>query len=466
MAHFNTSKRYYLNGIDWVMAALDRLNSQQTGLGNHSQLVLVLKGHLDKIKLAQRISCILSQNLFFKGSTRRAWHLAPYWAPEQHNFDPKDMRFFNLESNNKAMDDGATEENLDHVLQECAKTAFKDDKTLLGFDLIHCNNHSYLIMRFTHRMFDARGAERLLEYILDEKKDHKQYSLPSQNAQLNAWKSRFLSGQCINQFLRSIYSKKIHVVQTFNINNNNAIDSISNKPGFNLNSKAGNNHYFHYSTFSNDETCTIDDNATKKAGYLMNGIFILSCVAKSFDSLFKKRKGIGNMLIPINVDLRETKFTTAKIFFNNVSFMLFNVEQGLSITEYIKNLKTQFIDQVKNKIPYHFTNASLLMRIMPLNILSWFMNFRMKKNPCSFSFSYIAEQAFNLKSVQNHGVVNLFHMPLVPVAPGIGVFFTRFNKKLNMVISCHDTTLSRKECACLQEKIISKMIPGPDSGKI
>ncbi|MCP4673496.1 MAG: hypothetical protein GY857_19585, partial [Desulfobacula sp.] len=375
MAVFNTSKRYYLNGIDWVMAALDRLNIKQTGLGNHSQLVLVLQGYLDKTKLAQRIAFVLSKNMFFKGSTRRAWHLAPYWAPEQHDFNPKDIRFFNLDPDHRvmddsSMDDGSINKNLDQVLQDCAKTTFKDDKTLLGFDLIHCNNRSYLIMRFTHRMFDARGAERLLEYILDEKSSFRQYGLPSQSAQLNAWKSRFLSGQSINRFLRSIYSKKLNVAKAINTNGNDDTKKISNKARFNEKYTKDKHPCFHCSTFSRDQTDTIDDNAIKKAGYLMNGIFILSCVAKSFNSLFKQHKCLGDMLIPINVDLRETKFGTAKIFFNNVSFMLFKVEQNLSTANYIKSLKTQFIDQVKNKIPHHFINASLLMRIMPLKILS------------------------------------------------------------------------------------------------
>ncbi len=48
MPFFNTSNRYYLNGIDWVMAALNMINIKHTGLGNHSQLILVLKGYLDK----------------------------------------------------------------------------------------------------------------------------------------------------------------------------------------------------------------------------------------------------------------------------------------------------------------------------------------------------------------------------------------------------------------------------------
>ncbi|MCK5096677.1 MAG: hypothetical protein KAR45_01160, partial [Desulfobacteraceae bacterium] len=280
----NISNRYYLNGIDWVMAALDQLNIKHTGLGNHSQLVLVLKGYLDKTKLTQRLSLVLSKSSFLKGKIKRAWHLAPYWVSEQQNFDPEDIRSFKVEN------------NLDSILKGCAKTPFKDDKTILGFDLIYSDDQTYLIMRFNHRMFDARGAEALLEYILNEQKSDIKYSLPSQGAQLNLWKSRFLSGQRINRFLRSIYTKKTRVAQIDDRLNGCHNDRLNK-------SESNNSHSFYLSTFSEDQTNSIDENAVKKAGYLMNGIYILSCVAKSFDSLFKKRNCIGNMLIPINVDV-------------------------------------------------------------------------------------------------------------------------------------------------------------------
>ncbi|MCK5313133.1 MAG: hypothetical protein KAJ62_13535 [Desulfobacteraceae bacterium] len=441
---YDTSNRYYLNGIDWVMAALNLLNKKKTGVGNHSQLVLVLKGYLDKDNLAKRLSTILSKSSFYKGKAKRAWHLAPYWNIDQQTFFPEDMKFFKLESleSSEKLDN----KELDHLIYSLAKTPFKDDKTLLAFDLIHCNKFTYLIMKFDHKMFDARGAESLLEYILNKQDSDKQYHLPAQGAQLNLWKSRFLSGQQINRFLRSIYSKKIKVA--------------SLKKIYNQNPEPQNSYNFFRTTFSEDQVKVIDNNTIKKAGYLMHGIYILSFVAKAFDSLFKARKTLGNILIPINVDVRETKFTKEKIFFNNVSFMLFNIKHGLSVTEYIKSLKTQFIEQVRNKIPYHFINASLLMRIVPLKILSSFMNFRMKKNSMSFSFSYISEQAFFLKQVDNLEVVNLFHIPLVPVSPGVGIFFTRFNKKLNMIISGSGNKLGSQDGKYLQEKIISGMLDG------
>ncbi len=438
MPIFNTSNRYYLNGIDWVMAALNMLNIKHTGLGNHSQLILVLKGYLDQNSIRQKLSATLSKSPFYKGKTRRAWHLAPYWVAEQQNFNHQDMRFFKIKSED--------EKNLDLIIQDCARTPFKNEKTLLGFDLIHCNQQSYLIMKFDHKMFDARGAEALLEYILDDQDNDIEFSMPTQGAELHSWTNRFLSGQIINRFLRSVYPK------------NTKVASFKQNPDKNINQNCIQN--FYYTTFSEKQTKVIDNHAIKNAGYLMNGIYILSFVAKGFESIFMKNKSTGKLLIPINVDVRETKFTNNKIFFNNLSFMLFSLKQGLPVSEYINVLKTQFIDQIKKKIPYHFINASLLMRIMPLKFLSFFMDFRMKKNPCSFSFSYISEQAFNLKHVQTLEVVNLFHIPLVPINPGVGVFFTRFNKKLNMIISSFENTLNEKDGNYLKEKIISGAING------
>jgi len=444
MAFFNISNRYYLNGIDWVMAALDKLNKKHTGVGNHSQLILVLNGYLDKTKLSEKLCSILSKNDFLKGRVKRAWNLAPYWAPLKQSFNPEDIGVFNLKLNPH------NKKDLDKILQNCAMKPFKDDETLLGFDLIYHDGLTYLVMKFNHRMYDARGAEALLEHILTENNLDIQFPLPVQGAKLNQWKSRFLSGQVINRFLRSIYSK----------------DTIVAKTSFSSTAESYASHGFICTAFTKDHTSTIDAMAVQNAGYLMNGIYLLSCVAKSFSSLYKKKSIKGHLLVPINVDVRKTKFNAEKIFFNNVSFMLFKIKQDLSLPEFIKKLKTQFIDQVKNKIPFQFINASLLMRIMPLNALSFFMNLRMKKTPCSFSFSYIAEQAFNLSFVQNLEVVNLFHMPLVPVNPGVGVFFTRFNHKINMVISSSDSNLNKQDGTYLQGKIIATLIKGSNDGKI
>ena len=432
----NKKPRYYLSGMDWIMAALNNLNKDKTGVGNHSQLVLVLNGYLEKQVLSKKLSTSLEKSCFLKGKTKRAWHLAPYWYPEISDFNPDTLRYFNLKQDN--------ESTLHNVLQKCAVTPFTNDMILLSFDLIHYQNFTYLIMRFDHRMFDARGAEALLNNILADKKDKNDETtslrLPAGGAELHSWKSKFESGQKINRFLRSIYSRETKIA---------SLERLNKKSG---------QHLFYLASFSEDDTLQIDKNSFKKAGYLMNGTFLLSAVVKNFSMILKNQKKTGEILIPINVDVRETKFSKNKIFFNHVSFLLFKLGQSLSLQKTIESLKKQFILQAKQKITYHFINASLLMRIMPLGLLSKFMGYRIKKNQTSFSFSYISEQSFNLKEVEKHEVLNLFHMPLVPYNPGIGVFFTRFNKKLNMVISGFDSKFDAKEGETFKMNILYQIL--------
>lgn len=442
MAATDKTTRYYLSGMDWIMAALNNLNSEKTGIGNHFQLVLVLNGYLEKKVVLKKLSTALAGSCFLKGKTKRAWHLAPYWSPEISSFNPDSMQYFNLKEQK--------ESTLYNILQKCAVRPFPNNRTLLSFDLIHCRNLTYLIMRFDHRMFDARGAEALLDSILANKKENSEeitsLQLPANGAQLHSWKSKFLSGQKINRFLRSIYSKETKTA------------SLANESQLKNQNRTKGEHLFYLTSFSKDDTLKIDNNSLKKAGYLMNGIFLLSTVVKSFSLILKTGEKTGEILIPINVDVRETSFPKEKIFFNHVSFMLFKLGQSLSLQKTIESLKKQFIFQVKEKIIHHFINASLLMRIMPLNLLSKFMGYRMKKNQISFSFSYISEQSFHLKEVEKHTVLNLFHMPIVPYNPGIGFFFTKFNKKLNMVISGFDSKFDAKDVETLKMNILNEIL--------
>ncbi len=477
MGEFNTESteknclsagRCYLNGIDWVMASLDRLNKKYTGLGNHSQLVLVLKGYLDKQVLQAELVSKLSKSFFLRGRIKRAWNLAPYWEPEPlcRTYDDPGLfkkdsdsdsgscfrNFFLCSRSNCGSDnllykdifninvlesDSQNKNSLDFLIEKCAGIPFKDDRTMLGFNLIYYGGNTYIIMRFDHRMFDARGAEALLELILDDNNNAcLNTPLPVQGPYLDSWKDKFLSGQRINRFLRKIYCQT----------------------GLSKAVKFG-SHCFFYTDLSENNTAAVGKNAIKTAGYLMDGIYVLGCVVKAFESLFGKERAVGSkMIIPVNVDMRGTKFGVEKIFFNRLSFMLFEVDQGLPLKDCIEHLKKQFVDQIKDKIPHHFINASLLMRIMPLKIMSEFMDGKMKNLPCSFSFSYIGEQAFNLKTVHNLEVVNLFHLPLVPVDTGIGVFFTRFNKRLNMVISSYNGIIDAENGRKLRDKIISTMV--------
>lgn len=433
-----------MSGIDWVMAALDTLNRTYSQSGNHSQLVLMLEGRLTADELFDLVEKKISHQPFFSGRIRRSKkHLAPYWQGLDRVFSIEDIQVFEPDV------------PLETVILKQAAQPFKDRHTLLAFDLLHQKDQTALLMRFDHRMFDARGAEGLLNFLLSDAGDSRisgnepadsrtcfdvREKFPARPAGLNQWKSRFLSGQVINRFLISQYTDETTVADL--------VPEVLPEES---------EHSFSLAHFSREQTKVIEENVRKQAGYLMNGVFYLNCAAEGFDALLPQ-KSAEHLMVPINVDTREAKFDAKKLFFNQLSFMVYKLERDATRKDRIQSLKEQFMDQTRKKILHHFENASTLMRIAPLKKLAGFMVWRMKKQGSSFSYSYVGNQAFHLKDVRNCRVKNLFHVPIVPVNPGVGVFFTRYDQKLNMVVSGFEHTLGAESADRLRDIISERLV--------
>ncbi|MFO7753801.1 MAG: hypothetical protein R6V41_11850, partial [Desulfobacteraceae bacterium] len=198
----------------------------------------------------------------------------------------------------------------------------------------------------------------------------------------------------------------------------------------------------------------------EKAGYLMGGIYLLSSAAAVFDAIFTEKGIPGDLAVPVNMDTRGRKFTTDLIFFNRISFLVFHLQRGIDRGEKIRSAKLQFVEQIKQRIPDHFKNATLLMRIAPAGALGFFMCRTMKRHPYSFSFSYIPEQAFHLQEVSGLKTADLYHMPVVPFEPGIGVYFTRFNNRLNLVMAGYCGKIKREELLSAANAVKKEVLDG------
>ena len=72
-------KKRYLTGIDWVIAALDRMSRRATGGSNASQIVLELNGPFDAQRFARAMTEFAGLFPVLNGRSTRDWNLAPYW---------------------------------------------------------------------------------------------------------------------------------------------------------------------------------------------------------------------------------------------------------------------------------------------------------------------------------------------------------------------------------------------------
>ncbi|SLM32807.1 hypothetical protein MTBBW1_80150 [Desulfamplus magnetovallimortis] len=368
---------------------------------------------------------------------------------------------------------------------------------MMAFDIIYSDDRTLLLFRFDHRMLDARGAEALLNLIFNMKvsanscynkdfcfshggaavdgknkcffngggaavdgknkcffngdgvavdgknkcPDLSLLPFPVQGSQLHSWQSRFVSGRIINRFLRAVYPQNGKAA---------SLPVGRKKPELN----------FVVVPFNMEETRQFDANTLKKAGYLMGGVYLLACAATVFDFFFSQLGDSGDMVVPVNIDTRGMKMASSEIFFNRISFLMFSIKRNLGKEKMISYIKQQFLQQIKEKNPHHFKNATLLMRILPIKVTGFFMNQIMKEKPYSFSFSYIGEQAFHQEHILGHKVKRLFHMPVVPIEPGIGIYFTRFNGKLNLVVSAFDNKAGKTVIDFLARAVKKEVLSG------
>ena len=180
--------------------------------------------------------------------------------------------------------------------------------------------------------------------------------------------------------------------------------------------------------------------------------YLLSVVIQTVHELFKK-KGIpaSNYLIPVTIDMRTSEDIRRELFFNHVSYFFFQTHAGDTdnLREMIKTIKQQMYEQVKSGLPEDILEASLLTRIAPLPVLKKIFRIPFKGEIASFCFSHTGKSSYLFPDFMGVKIENIFHMPRVPVRPGLGLFSNYFNGQLNLVISYLDGLLQDEEALML-----------------
>jgi hypothetical protein len=77
----------------------------------------------------------------------------------------------------------------------------------------------------------------------------------------------------------------------------------------------------------------------------------------------------------------------------------------------------------------------------------------MKGKMATFAFSHLGKSSYEHPKFMGKGIENMFHMPRVPVPPGLGFFSNYYNGRLNLVISYLDGLLSDDDVRLLDDGI-------------
>jgi hypothetical protein len=429
-----SKRKRYLSGSDWVINTFDHMMKARTCAGNISQVVLQFDSVLDEDKVRTHVSRFVNQFPVLQGSVGRDLKLAPYWRiPPRGGHEVTFVV--------QHVDDWLSGSAFLPFLEQSANTAFRDHNDHLAFHLIIGHERSMLAVTFDHRILDARGAELFLDlFQLSLKKGTPGVSGDiafNSSSALTRWSKRFLAGRNVNR--RIMRFSKTATPEALRL-------------------PAGRDGCYHYQLllFNEKETADIYERAYSEAGYLMESPYLLSVIIQGMRELFKGRQVTGDSyLVPVTMDLRPGLDPLQEVFFNYVSYLFYQVpivkiddRKGL-----IALLKQQMYDQVKSGFPKDLIEASLLTRIAPLPVLGKLLHLPMKGKMATFVFSHLGKSSYQHPEFMEKRIANMFHMPRVPVPPGLGFFSNYYNKRLNLVISHLDGLLSDEEVRLLEEVI-------------
>lgn len=433
-------RKRYLSGSDWVINTLDTLMKSTMAAGNICQVVLVLAPSLDVSSFRQHLHEFITAFPVLRGRVARDFKLTPYWNIPATPVEQALRLTVSSLSND-------SDEHLVSQLACHANSPFPYHTEYLDFHLFTSCSRHVLAMRFDHRLLDARGAESFLHLFQQwyQGQELNGDIAFTSSMELTEWRRKFQAGKQVN---RALIALSQSVPRSF----------------AEIPMAGGRGCRYRVVRFDKHATAALYERAYREAGYLMESPFFLAVIIQAIHQLFAKRSDQGSCyLIPATIDQRPGKDPLNELFFNHMSYLLYQVPVASadSLAELVTVIKQQMYDQVKSGLPKALTEASLLTRILPLSLFGTLFKLPVNGKLATFAYSHLGKTSYHGDCFMDSGVSGIFHMPRVPVPPGIGFFSNVYDEQLNLVISYGEGLIADEELVRLVAGIRSGLTGEP-----
>jgi len=400
------SKKLYLDGFDWIAALLNYQSRLTPGQGNHFMLVLESAEFFTENGIRTMLKQLDPLLPMLNGSIRRhLLHLAPYWKPGK----PEPIPFTTEELLFKS--------DFPLSLEKFGNSPLPRNQALAVHLITHKKEGSALIFKFSHLLFDGRGAELLLEALRNRTEDlfgENPPGLPS--PKLDEWDRQFSCGKQVQRRLIAIHREG---------------KTISHGAA------AASAAAFRIIPLSETETETLRARSDREAGPFMLTPYLLALTSAAYREQLAKNEP-GNILIPMSIDMRgQDEIPSDAIFFNQWSILPIQIpaETPEEPEKRIAEIRKQIFVSTGERIALAYRAASRLTRIAPPPILLRIVK-KMGNSACgTFMFSFLSGTSLEQKTLAGETISNLTHLPSMPPMTGLGVFYNMFNDHLNAVIS-------------------------------
>lgn len=425
--------RRYLTGMDWTLRALDCMSRVSIGGQNTFQVVLDLRGPFAPDRFKAAMEQFVREFPELGGRPARDWTLAPYWKMPRSSGSAR----VRVDCRN------VTESELPQFLEQGVNAGMPDAITHLAFRVFRVSTARHVVAaHFDHQLFDAPGAEALLDLF------HRWSSgedcrariaglARTEPAHLSDWMHKFEAGKQLVRKLRGFAETTLMILPR-------PVPLRGRRIRFNI------------LEFDERETAGIVGRAHREAGFLMFMPYVLATALQALAPVFEKHKTAGrDYIVSVSVDLRTPETAAAQMFFNHLSFLFFRVPAARvgDRQPLLSALRIQMYEQVKSGFPRAMYESSMLMRILPAGLLGRLMLKPLRGEFASLGFTCVGKGGYAGTHFMEAEVANLIHMPLVPVPPGIGFFVNQYGGKMNAVLAYVEDLLTGEDVRCVADDV-------------
>lgn len=400
-------KRIYLDGFDWVANLLNYQSRLTPGKGNHFMVVL----ETEQAFPTDIVSALLQSRLekflpLLNGSIRRhLLHLAPYWKPgPARPLSVTDEELLFTSDYSSALDRFGNAPLPDHQA--------------LALHIIRHKTGSALLFKFSHLLFDGRGAELLLESFCPGGSELLAQEPGLDSPKLDEWEKQFSAGKQIQRRL-------IALRNAGPTSSRSACDTAASA--------------YRVISLTEPETDALRRRSDTEAGPFMITPFLLALTASQYNAMLSRYDSRdGSILIPMSIDMRgQDGIPADAVFFNQWSMLSISLKRPVlnELRPAIEETRRQIFTGTGERIALAYRAASRLTRIAPPALL---LNIIRRMGPAAtgtFMFSFISGSSLSDGKFAGRRLTNLYHLPSMPPIAGLGVFFNVFDNRLNAVVS-------------------------------
>lgn len=441
----SSSRKRYLGGADWCVAALRQGTLETTGRPITFHVAVFIAGRLDPARLQGRFQDYCARFPLLWGRAARCWCLAPYWK------SPADSAERKAPFRHVADGDAATPAAVARRIEELANDPDRLRGCAVALEFLQdAAAAGALVFSFDHLLFDAAGAERFIDLFCqfaDGRAADAEFPDPQapEPAHLDQWSKRFASGRQLNRSLRELLPGA-----TANLE----LPANARRRPFR----------FRVLSLTAEETRRAQEQAFATAGYLMFTPYVLATAAATFQPRFARRVAPNaDFIVTVSTSrLRPPGERAPHVFFNDLSFLYFGfpVAEAGERDKLARTLRDQMIAQVKAGMPAAVEDSNLLMRILPPRAFWKFMFTFFRNRLSSFALTCLGDPLLKTNSVLGGTIRTHVHFPVIPVPPGLGLILNRSGDVYHVVLSYLEGVLSEGKVATLLDEFRQRLLNG------